>query len=76
MNALLRPAAFAAMQASHPEALAEPRQAARFLCGLTSPALVKSKLTRNALFGVFEDHRFADVLAWCEKAIPSRLSER
>ncbi|PYS38975.1 MAG: RecQ family ATP-dependent DNA helicase [Acidobacteria bacterium] len=58
---------FRSLQKSHFEVLGQPRQAARFLCGLNSPALTKAKLTRHALFGAFEDRRFADVLAWCEK---------
>lgn len=58
--------AFRSLRKTHPEALREPRQAARFLCGLTSPALTKAKLTRNPLFGVFEDRRFAEVLNWCD----------
>jgi ATP-dependent DNA helicase RecQ len=57
---------FSSMRRSYPDALADPRQAARFLCGLTSPALVKHKLTRHSAFGTFEERRFADVLAWCE----------
>ena len=57
--------AFRSLRRSHPEALGEPRQAARFLCGLNSPALTKAKLTRNSLFSLFEDRRFADVLSWC-----------
>jgi ATP-dependent DNA helicase RecQ len=61
----LEPAAFQALVGQHPDALRHPRQAARFLCGLSSPALTKAKLTRHALFGVFEERRFADVLAWC-----------
>jgi ATP-dependent DNA helicase RecQ len=56
---------FRSLRQAHPEALGEPRQVARFLCGLTSPALTKAKLTRNPLFGFFEDRRFAEVLAWC-----------
>jgi ATP-dependent DNA helicase RecQ len=60
--------AFHALRQSYPEALGEPRQAARFLCGLNSPALTKAKLTRNSLFGFFEDRRFADVLSWCAAA--------
>jgi ATP-dependent DNA helicase RecQ len=56
--------AFQALRTAHPEALAHPRQAARFLCGLTSPALTKAKLTRHSLFGALESHPFADVLAW------------
>ncbi|HZP82972.1 MAG TPA: ATP-dependent DNA helicase RecQ [Chthonomonadaceae bacterium] len=56
---------FQALRAAHPDALGEPRQAARFLCGLTSPALTRTKLSRHALFGALEDRRFQDVLAWC-----------
>jgi ATP-dependent DNA helicase RecQ len=52
-----------ALQAEHPEALGAPRQLARFLCGLTSPATTRAKLTRHALFGSLADRRFADVLA-------------
>jgi ATP-dependent DNA helicase RecQ len=58
-------AAVAELRAAHPEALAEPRQAARFLCGLSSPALTKAKLTRHPLFGSQEERPFAEVLAWC-----------
>jgi ATP-dependent DNA helicase RecQ len=56
---------FRELRAAHPDALGEPRQAARFLCGLTSPALTRAKLTRHALFGALEHRRFRDVLAWC-----------
>jgi ATP-dependent DNA helicase RecQ len=56
-----------ALRAEHPAALGHPRQCARFLCGLTSPALTKARLTRHDLFAVFEDRRFGEVLAWCEK---------
>ena len=58
--------ALAVLQAAHPEALGEPRQRARFLCGITSPATTRSKLTRGPLFGSLADRRFAEVLAWCE----------
>jgi ATP-dependent DNA helicase RecQ len=51
---------------AHPEALGDARQQARFLCGLSSPAATRAKLTRHPLFGALADHRFADVLAWCE----------
>ena len=54
-----------ALVVKHPRALAHPRQQARLLCGLTSPATTQAKLTRHALFGALEEHRFADVLAWC-----------
>lgn len=55
----------AELQVQHPEALADPRQIARFLCGLSSPALSKARLTRHALSGKLEKHRFRDVLEWC-----------
>jgi ATP-dependent DNA helicase RecQ len=55
-----------ALQAAHPRALGEPRQAARFLCGLSSPALTQAKLTRHPLFGSLEARRFAEVLRECE----------
>jgi ATP-dependent DNA helicase RecQ len=64
MPAELNASVFTKLRQEHRDALADPRQAARFLCGLTSPALTKYKLTRHSLFGIFEDRRFADVLAW------------
>ncbi len=39
--------ALAALAAAHPEALGAPRQRARFLCGITSPATSRAKLTRD-----------------------------
>jgi ATP-dependent DNA helicase RecQ len=59
-------AAFRALVAGQPEVLGDPRQQARFLCGLSSPAVGRARLGRNPLFGVLEDHAFAEVLAWCE----------
>ena len=56
----------AVLRAKHVKALAEPRQVARLLCGLTSPALSAAKLGKSELFGVWEERRFAEVLAWCE----------
>jgi ATP-dependent DNA helicase RecQ len=57
--------AFRSLRNQHREALGDSRQAARFLCGLSSPALTKHKLTGHSLFGLFEERRFSDVLAWC-----------
>ncbi len=48
---------------AHPDALGTPRQQARFLCGLTSPATTGAKLSRHPLFGAFAERRFAEVLA-------------
>jgi ATP-dependent DNA helicase RecQ len=56
--------ALAALCSGQPEALATPRQQTRFLCGITSPATTRSKLTKDALFGALADRRFGDVLAW------------
>jgi len=66
LEAELNPSVFVSMRREYSDALADPRQAARFLCGITSPAFTKHKLTRHSLFGIFEDRRFAEVLAWCE----------
>ena len=54
-----------ALRAAQPTALGEARQAARFLCGLSSPALMRAKLTKHALFGALETIRFGSVMAWC-----------
>jgi len=54
----------AALRAEHPAALGHPRQAARFLCGLSSPAVSRAKLGKHPLFGALEDRPFLDVLAF------------
>ncbi len=59
--------AFDALRREHPGALGEPRQAARFLCGLSSPALSRERLTRHPLYGALESHPFPAVLAWCRQ---------
>ena len=53
-------------RSSNPDALGTPRQASRFLAGITSPATSRAKLTRDPLFGSLGDRRFLDILAWCE----------
>jgi ATP-dependent DNA helicase RecQ len=59
-------AAVRALRAAHPEALGEPRQLARFLCGLSSPAIARARLGKTPLSGALEQRRFGEVLAWCE----------
>jgi ATP-dependent DNA helicase RecQ len=49
-------------------ALASPRQRARFLCGLPSPATSHAKLTHDPRFGHFSHLRFATVLAMATSA--------
>ena len=56
-----------ALRAKHPEALGRPRQAARFLCGLSSPAISRARLGRHELFGSLEEASFAAVLRWCDE---------
>ncbi len=50
------------LRTQHQAALAHPRQVARFLCGLPSPALTKAKLTKHPLYGKLQDVRFHRVL--------------
>jgi ATP-dependent DNA helicase RecQ len=57
--------AFRRLVEAHSDALGEARQQARFLCGLSSPALTRAKLSRHPLYGALEERRFAEVLAWC-----------
>jgi ATP-dependent DNA helicase RecQ len=59
-------AALADLRSGNPDPLGTPRQAARFLAGITSPATTRAKLTRHPLFGALADRRFLDILAWCE----------
>jgi ATP-dependent DNA helicase RecQ len=66
VDAVVDADALAALAAEHHDALGSPRQRARFLAGITSPATTRAKLTRHALFGALAERRFADVLAWCQ----------
>ncbi|MBK8037599.1 MAG: RecQ family ATP-dependent DNA helicase [Verrucomicrobiaceae bacterium] len=50
------------LREKHPS-LRNSRQLARFLCGLTSPASSRERLSRHASFGLLERIPFADVLA-------------
>ena len=50
-----------------PEGLNEPRAAARFLCGIRSPALSKAKLTRHPSFGALSHLSFGPVLEALEQ---------
>jgi ATP-dependent DNA helicase RecQ len=65
IDALVDRVAVVNLAREKPRALGEPRQLARFLCGLSSPALTAAKLTRHALCGALEGQRFRDVLNWC-----------
>jgi ATP-dependent DNA helicase RecQ len=68
LQASVSEAQLTALVAEHPAALATPRQQARFLCGIMSPATSRSRLGRHPVFGSLVEQRFADVLAWRESA--------
>ncbi len=58
---------FQALAADYPEALGRPRQQARYLCGLNSPAVsAQRQLRGNPLFGKLRNVPFAEVLSWCK----------
>ena len=46
----------------HAQLLEQPRMLSRFLCGITSPRLSRSKLTSHSLFGSLESVSFKRVL--------------
>jgi ATP-dependent DNA helicase RecQ len=47
-------------------ALRASRQVARFLCGITSPATTRDRLTRHDAFGLLKEQPFNEVLEQCE----------
>ena len=49
-------------------AINTPRQLAKFLCGMASPAVVRARLTRNHAFALLADLPFSEVLAIAEAA--------
>ncbi|MCC5808580.1 MAG: RecQ family ATP-dependent DNA helicase [Opitutales bacterium] len=66
------PTGFAALIREHPAALGRPRQQARFLCGLNSPAVSAVRgLRGHRLFGTLADTHFAAVLTACANNAPS-----
>jgi len=54
------------LEAERHPALRTPRQLARFLCGLGSPASTRARLQRHDAFGLLERQPFARVLAQAE----------
>jgi ATP-dependent DNA helicase RecQ len=59
-------AAIEALVAEDRQSLRTPRQLARFVCGLTSPATSRERLGRHAAFGLLASVPFAAVLARAE----------
>lgn len=61
-------AGFDEVCSSNPSALARPRQQARFLCGMSSPAVGAVRgLRGNRFFAACENVPFAELLAHCEQ---------
>jgi len=56
------------LKAEGREALSTPRQLARFLCGLASPATSRAKLSRDPRFGALADFSFSRALKLVEAA--------
>lgn len=56
-----------ALRQQHPAELNDPRCFTRFLCGVTSPKLLKAKLQNDPLFGALADVPFPTILARAEK---------
>jgi ATP-dependent DNA helicase RecQ len=52
-------------------ALRAPRQMARFLCGISSPATSRDKLTKHDAFALLEAHPFQQVLDQAASLMPS-----
>lgn len=50
------------------EALTLPRQLARFLCGIASPATTRAKLRNHPMFGQLESVPFKEVLEFVEES--------
>lgn len=50
------------VSAEYPDRLVQPRDQARFLCGLTSPAFTRARLSRHPSFGICDRIPFSDVL--------------
>ena len=57
------------LRAEGHEVLSGSRQLARFLCGLSSPAVGRARLGRHRLFGRLRAMPFADVLAFVEGVV-------
>ena len=64
LNSMIDRSDLEKLRSEYTDALSAPRQAARFLCGLSSPALSREKLHKHAWFGALETQRFGVVLEW------------
>ncbi len=51
------------------DALKSPRQLARFLCGITSPATTRAKLRKHAMFSAYNSFPFKQVLQFMNNQV-------
>ena len=51
------------------------RPLARFLCGISSPAISRAKLAKHAMFGKLSGTPFQRVLAWTEQFIGEKIQQ-
>ncbi len=58
-----------ALRAEDHQALRQPRQLARYLCGISSPATTRARLHRKDHFGLLEEVPFREVLSYVESLI-------
>jgi len=56
-----------ALKQERADVLTSPRLLSRFLCGISSPRISRSKLSAHKLFGSLENVSFADVMAQIEQ---------
>jgi len=56
------------LRRKHPDVLGHPAAIARLLCGITSPALTRAKLSKDPLFGALQDVPFKVVQNKAAKA--------
>jgi ATP-dependent DNA helicase RecQ len=54
------------LRARRLSALASPRQLARYLCGLSSPATQRARINTEPAFGVLSDVPFQRVVQWIQ----------
>jgi ATP-dependent DNA helicase RecQ len=66
IDAVVNRTELASVCQAHADALGDARQQARFLCGLSGPAFTRARLSRHPLYGVLDERRFGEVLAWCQ----------
>ncbi|MGI8908822.1 MAG: RecQ family ATP-dependent DNA helicase [Candidatus Sumerlaeaceae bacterium] len=55
------------LERANPGALSHSRQVARFMCGISSPAIARARLGKHPLFGKYDHLPFTEVLKWAQQ---------